>query len=78
MRSNQIDFHLHRSTSFTVSTQKEPFPRSEFTPALYLDKMDVDRLPIKADFPRSSLGRLITMVKLKKNLKRNLVSKNEH
>ena len=33
------DLQLHRSTCFAlqISTQKEPFPRSEFTPALHLD-----------------------------------------
>ena len=71
-------FHLHRSTSLASRflTQKEPIPRSEFTPALHLDILDADRLPNEAAFPRSSPGRLITMVKLKKNFKK-IVSKNE-
>ena len=54
---------------------KEPFPRSEFTPALYLDILDADRSPNAADSPRSSPDRLITMVKVKKNRK-TIVPKN--
>ena len=63
-----IDLHLRRSTCSAswFSTQNEPLPRSEFTPALYLDILDADRLPNAADSPRSSRNRLITTVKLKK------------
>ena len=73
MRPNQIGFHLHWSTCLAsrFSTQKEPFLRSEFTPALYLDILDADRLPNAADSPRSSPGCFITMVKLEKRLKQN-------
>ena len=39
--------------------------------ALYLDILDADPAPNVADFPRSSPGRLITMVKRKKDLLKN-------
>ena len=59
-----IDLHLRRSTCFAsrISTQEEPCPRSEFTPVLYLDIMDADRSPNAGDSPRSSPGRLISII----------------
>ena len=70
-RQSSKDLHLHRSTCLAsrISAQKEPFLRSELTPALYLDILDADRSPNPPDSPRSSAGRLITMVKLQKVVK---------
>ena len=63
-----IDLHMRPCTCLAsqISTQKEPISTSESTPALYLDKLDADRLPNAADSLQSSLGHLITMVKLKR------------
>ena len=71
-----IDLHLRQSTCLAsrISTQKELFPSSEFTLTLYLDILDADWSPDAADSLRSSPGRLITMVKLKKIVKK-IVSK---
>ena len=43
---------------------------SDFTPVLYLDILDADRSPNAADAQRSSPGRLIPMVKLKRIVKK--------
>ena len=79
---NSKDLHLHRSMCLAsrISKKKEPFPRSEFTPALYLDILDADRSPNAADSQRSSPGRLIPMVKLKRavNKFRKSEKKTEH
>ena len=63
---NNID--LHAKLASRILTQKEPFPRSEFTPALHLDMLDADRSP-NAESPRSSRDRLISMVKRKERKK---------
>ena len=67
-QTKRADLCLHRSTcsAVQVSIPKEAFPRSEFTPTLYLDILEADRSPNAAAFPRSSQKGLITMVKLKK------------
>ena len=65
-----LHLHMHRSTCSAswISTQQEPFPRSEFKPALNLDILDAGGSP-SAHYPRSSPDRLITTVKLKKKKK---------
>ena len=84
MRSNsctRVDLQLHQSSSSVsrISIQKEPFPRSEFTPG-FIWALDADRSPNAAESPRSSRARapdrLITMVKLK-NKSWKILSKNE-
>ena len=49
MRSNRTavelaDVHLHQCTCLAsrISIQKEPYSRSEFTPALHLDILDAE------------------------------------
>ena len=71
-----VDLQLHRSTCLAsrISTQKKPFPRLKFMPALNLDIVDAGRSPI-ADFPRSSRNRLIIMVKIKKEIVKNSLEK---
>ena len=56
---------MNMSTYFVwrFSIRKEPFPRSEFTPALYCGILDADWSPTAADSSRASPGRLIPLVR---------------
>ena len=69
---DSIDLQLRRSTCLAsrISTKKDPFLMSDFTPVLYLDILDADWSPNAADAQRSFPGRLIPMVKLKRIVKK--------
>ena len=64
MRSNSCRSSTTSINTLSVmdlnSTQKEPFPRSEFMLALNLDILNSGRSPY-ADSPLSSLNRLIIL-----------------